>query len=342
MAGERFDVDPMMRALLRDLDLSVPRVLKRARLPGQLFAERPIELTVAEYYAFWRAIDDEAASAGRTDTAVAIGNAISVDLFSPPIFAALCSGDLATAATRLAAHKPLIGPLRTDVETDASGRLTITYRWPLGEDPPPLLATAELVFWMALARIGTREKVGPVAATLPRWIERSPSLTEFLGVRPTVAELPSITFSGLDAARPFLTENETMWRVFAPELRRRLFDLEAGATVADRVRAALHEALPAGDPSIAAVTSRLNVSARTLQRRLNAEGTSFQSVLARTREDLARHYLARPDLRTSDVAYLLGYADTNSFYRSFKTWTGTTPDALRGLVRSSPAEPRRR
>ena len=59
-------------------------------------------------------------------------------------------------------------------------------------------------------------------------------------------------------------------------------DLQASATVSDRVRAALNETLPAGDPSIGAVTAQLATSARTLQRQLSQEGTSFQAVLANT------------------------------------------------------------
>jgi AraC-like DNA-binding protein len=114
-----------------------------------------------------------------------------------------------------------------------------------------------------------------------------------------------------------------------PDLGRRLSDLQKSATVAERVRAALVETLPAGDPSITAVTGQLATSARTLKRQLSQEGTSFQAVLAGTRERLARHYLTRDDLRTSEIAFLLGYHDTNSFYRAFKTWTGTTPEVAR-------------
>lgn len=65
---------------------------------------------------------------------------------------------------------------------------------------------------------------------------------------------------------------------------------------------------------------------------LPLEGTSFQAVLADTRESLARQYLARDDPRTSEIAFLLGYNDTNSFYRAFKTWTGLTPDMARASV----------
>lgn len=182
--------------------------------------------------------------------------------------------------------------------------------------------------------IATREPVRPTrfeaAVRLPEGHRRA--IEAYLGVRLRIGSVNAVAFSSEDASRPFLTENEQMWRVLAPDLRRRLHDLEASATVADRVRAALLETLPAGDPSVGAVADRLALSSRTLQRQLGTEGTSFQAVLARTREDLARHYLTRGDLRTSEVAYLLGYNDTNSFYRAFKTWTGTTPDGFRQPV----------
>jgi len=335
MAGDRFDLEPSMKALLRDLGVPMSRVLRRAQLPADLFSHRPIELSVAEYYRFWAALDTEARDSGHAEVAIAIGNAISVDLFSPPIFAALCSQNLATAATRLAAHKPLVGPLRVDVTSNDAGRLTIAYRWPTGPTPPALLATAELLFWVALARIGTREQVNPTRVTAPGWIPRTRALRDLVGVPVSKGDRFSLTFSALDAKRPFLTENDQMWRVFAPELRRRLYDLEVTASVADRVRAALLETLPSGDPSIDAVTGGLAVSSRTLQRQLKAEGTSFQAVLADTRESLARHYLRAGDVRTSEIAYLLGYEDTNSFYRAFKTWTGSTPELIRAELAGS-------
>ncbi len=71
------------------------------------------------------------------------------------------------------------------------------------------------------------------------------------------------------------------------------------------------------------------LSPRTVQRQLQAEGTSYQAVLSDTREKLARRYLADRSLTTSQIAYLLAYDDANSFYRAFRRWTGLTPDAAR-------------
>ncbi len=330
MTSGRFTLDPGIKVFVNDLRMSWPRVLRRASLPGDLLSRGPAMLSTEEYFRFWSALEQEG---GDRDLALDVGQAISVETFSPPIMAALCSPSLTVAAQRIATYKPLVGPLRLDIADTADG-LRISYQWPPDQQPPTLLAASELVFWVALARIATRHHVRPVNVTVPALPHDPAGLEGFFGVRVRTADTHAVTFSAHDAARPFLTENEPMWRFFAPELRRRLSDLQAEATVAERVRAALHETLPAGDSSITAVTRQLAVSSRTLQRQLREEGTTYQAVLASTREDLARHYLRRGNLRTGEIAYLLGYDDTNSFYRAFRNWTGTTPETLRAAAAS--------
>lgn len=325
MAGERFLLDPSTRALLQDLSISVGRLLRRAALPAGLFGGGPVALTPDEYTRFWNALDAEAAN---PNLAVAIGQALSVEMFSPPLFAALCSPTLAVAAQRIATYKPLIGPLAVDLTTDAAG-LTVNYRWPAGMMPPPLLATTELVFWVALARIATRHPVRPVRVTARQLPPDPLAVAAYVGVPIGEGVTESITFGAEDAARPFLTENEPLWRFFAPELRRRLAALQADATAAERVRAALLETLPAGECTMSAVSHQLATSPRTLQRQLQRDGTSFNAVLADTRERLARHYLAHSTMTTAEIAYLLAYEDSTSFYRAFRTWTGATPDTVR-------------
>lgn len=71
------------------------------------------------------------------------------------------------------------------------------------------------------------------------------------------------------------------------------------------------------------------MSTRTLQRRLQLEDTAFQTVLRDTREALARHYLTSSTMSAAEIAYLLGYDDTRSFYRAFHAWTGQTPEQVR-------------
>jgi AraC-like DNA-binding protein len=339
MTTDQFTLDPSTQALLHDLGVSTRRVLRRAALPGDLFSRGPAELSAANYFRFWEALDAES---GDPNLPVTICRAISAETFSPPVFAALCSSNLEVAAHRIAGHKPLIGAMRVTVTTDRTG-LTVVYHWPAGVTPPQVLATTELVFWVALARIATRHHVRAVRVTAPHLPPDPDAVADYLGVRMRKGPTQSITFAPADAARPFLTENEQMWQFFAPHLRQRLSELHQGATTTERVRAALHETLPAGNSAMTTVGSHLAISTRTLQRQLRLEGTTYQAVLADTRESLARYYLTHGTMTTAEIAYLLGYDDTNSFYRAFRAWTGTTPETVRNSEGpATPATPGRR
>jgi len=79
------------------------------------------------------------------------------------------------------------------------------------------------------------------------------------------------------------------------------------------------------------------VSVRTLQRQLNAEATSFQSILNETRERLALHYLRQGHLSSAQIAFLLAYDDVRSFNRAFRSWTGMSPKQARMGQEPSPS-----
>ena len=180
----------------------------------------------------------------------------------------------------------------------------------------------------------TRSQVRPVRVTFPNPPEdaAADAYQEYFGVRVLKGAGYTVAFSALDAERPFLTANDQMWEFFEPELRRRLSELEAGTTVAERVQASLLELLPAGNGSMEGVAADLAMSIRTLQRRLKEEETTFQAILDSTRESLARHYLAESELSAGEISFLLGYDDPRSFYRAFRAWTGQTPQLVRAAT----------
>lgn len=75
------------------------------------------------------------------------------------------------------------------------------------------------------------------------------------------------------------------------------------------------------------VARELNLSPRTLRRRLEEAGTSYRALLDEVREALAEEMLATGALSVEDVAIRLGYAEGSSFIYAFKRWKGTTPAA---------------
>lgn len=96
-----------------------------------------------------------------------------------------------------------------------------------------------------------------------------------------------------------------------------------------RVREHLFECLPAGEASADTVAERMGLSRRTLQRRLADEGQVFKDIVQEVREELSRHYLHNTELSYGEIAFLVGYDDTSSFFRAFNRWTGTTPEGMR-------------
>ena len=116
--------------------------------------------------------------------------------------------------------------------------------------------------------------------------------------------------------------------------RCRLSELENSATIAERVHAVLLELLPGGSPSIDAVSRKLFLGTRTLQRRLTQEEVSFQDLLHKTREKLATYYLSTSSLSGAEISFLLGFEEPNSFFRAFHVWTGKTPEQLRKTLQS--------
>jgi len=99
-------------------------------------------------------------------------------------------------------------------------------------------------------------------------------------------------------------------------------------TLAARVAARIASSLPEA-VEVSTVADALHMSARTLQRHLEDEGTRFSEVLDRARLDAARALLADPRNSLIDVAFRLGFADLATFSRAFKRWTGKPPGQWR-------------
>ena len=97
-----------------------------------------------------------------------------------------------------------------------------------------------------------------------------------------------------------------------------------------RVVARITEALETGADA-EAIAARLHMSKRTLQRRLEEGGVSFQQLLERVRAEKARELMGNDRLTLADVAFQLGFSDVSSFSRSFRRWTGVSPGRYRVL-----------
>jgi len=182
------------------------------------------------------------------------------------------------------------------------------------------------MFSIHVARMATRARVVPLRVQVDVLPHDADAYAELAGAAITRDARNEVVFSAEDAARPFVTADARMWDFFEPELRKRLAQVEMSASMSDSVQAALLELLPSGRASMEHVAKSLAISGRTLQRRLQAEDTSFQALLAQARQRLAKHYLRSSELTSSENALLLGFEDSNSFYRAYREWMGLTPE----------------
>lgn len=134
--------------------------------------------------------------------------------------------------------------------------------------------------------------------------------------------------------RPMPQANAAMHAFFLRHADAALARLLPSAGLCDRVRAFVAEHLSDGRATLGEAAKAAGTSARTLQRRLHAEGTSFEGLVEAVRRARAMVFL---DARMSiaETAYLLGYAEPSVFHRAFKRWTGASPEAWRAAHHAS-------
>jgi AraC-like DNA-binding protein len=145
----------------------------------------------------------------------------------------------------------------------------------------------------------------------------------FFDARENLLEFACVDFdSHLDDANPELARhNEAV-------LDRTLEQLSV-LTWERKVRGAIELQLPEGEPSAERIAQNLHLSLRSLQRHLADEGCSYDLLLNQCRQNLALQHMLDAGSSLSEIAYLLGFADTSSFSRAFKRWTGMTPSQYR-------------
>jgi AraC-like DNA-binding protein len=134
-----------------------------------------------------------------------------------------------------------------------------------------------------------------------------------------------------DLRAPLPTRNPALFALHERVVADRLDHLGQHST-AQRVRHEIAQRLHQGEPRREDVAAALALTDRTLQRRLQAESSSYQSLLDDTRRELAAQYLADKRYSLAEVADRLGFVDTSNFFRAAKRWFGTPPGQYRSRL----------
>ena len=313
----RFILDGRYGDLLKFHNISLESVLKKAELPGDAFAHRTPTMTEEQYFRFMEAVGS---LSNGSETAIKLASTNKIENFSPPLFASYCSKNGKVCIERLSRYKKLIGPLAFEVTSDSETLSVELTTIDKVNELPQFLVLCEMAFLINIIRNATGEKISPVSVEM---IKPDVTFAEYANCKITQGK-NKITYKISDLEIPFISYDEGMWSFFEGELNKRLAELDVDDSMSARVRSALTELLPGGSCGIEDVAEKLGLSKRTLQRKLSEENTTFQKQLNGIRELLAKNYIKNTNMTTNDIAFLLGYAEINSFLRGFQIWTGMT------------------
>ena len=145
------------------------------------------------------------------------------------------------------------------------------------------------------------------------------------------AEQTSLTIARADADRVLPSGNKQIALMHDEMLMRYLVEIKKGDIV-QQVQSIILENLPDGQVTDRLVASELNLSERSMQRRLKEHQTTFRFLLDGVREMVAKQYIENPMNRMSDIAFLLGFSEQSAFSRAFKKWTGKSPVEYRNSL----------
>ncbi len=326
-SNSRFD-------LLDSMGVDSSKVLRHAHLSQELLHKSRFLLTTEEAFAFGEAI---AEVSGNPAIGLKLGTIPRTQNFNPPGIAALCSETLGEAMEQIGRYKKLTCPEEL-VQHKGQGEWTLRFRFLMTDQPePPVLIQAGFAYLLSIARHGTENKgFSPLRLEL---MDNNPPVKQIKQVFGcpviTGAQHNIMVFRETDSALPFVTRNPELFEMLGPQLDQELREGRNTESFVDRVRLAIQEKLTGKRPAMEDIADVLRLSPRTLQRRLQDDGYSYQRVLEEARRHLARHYLAHSHLDLNDAAFMLGYNDAASFVRAFRGWEGVPPARWRDEQRSS-------
>lgn len=231
-----------------------------------------------------------------------------------------------------------IEPLPELVEDAASGDATLRICSRGMPMPIPRQPSEAMIAWFtSAARRATGTDVRPKRVTFEHGAPTSTSVHERIFKCPVTFDSDAITivFAREDLELPTADPDPGLAELLSHQVATLVAKLPKHGAFTTEVRRTIVPLLTSGDVSIGKIATMLGTNPRALQRRLRAEGTSFQVVLAALQRDAAMTYLGEPNHSISEIAALLGFSDVASFHRAFVRWTKRTPADFRREVRGT-------
>jgi AraC-like DNA-binding protein len=259
----------------------------------------------------------------------------SARFFNPSYLGALghawiASASLRTALHRIARFRRMFNEQILLEVHESPDRLRMAYHMTQAFSEPDVLGDAHVANLLQLCRIIHGPELQPVdvSLSLPPPADPAPWRAHYGPVVRFGQDENSFSISAKDADAHLTGSNPELVAIHEEVIERYLLKFDRH-NILNRIRLHLMDALPSGRVTEDDVARTLNMSKRTLHRKLNENRETFRSILVQVRKDLARYYVRKPDFNITEIAFLLGYADTSAFSRAFRSWFGHSPTKAR-------------
>ena len=322
-AGDRCRLpQAFWRAAMRQ-GLSDPALLRQAKLPATLHVTPDAWLTTAQFFALWRAVE---ALSKAPDIGLRMTVETETSVHPPATMSAFFARDYRDGLHRLTRFKRLCTPEELSV-TEARGECRVTVRWLYaGATEPDATADVTFAAILELGRRGTAKHITPVRVEMTRQGPASAAHRKYFDAPVhTGCAHNVLVLDRADLDLPFAGHNPELLAILEPSLAASLGEIAAQSSLPEQVKILVKRRIASGKPDIADVARELGMSERTLQRRITEQGVSYRSLLDEARQELGRHLLSDAKNAIDEIAFLLGFQDTSSFYRAFRSWEGITP-----------------
>jgi AraC-like DNA-binding protein len=302
-------------------------VLRQARLPVTLHLDNRRFVSTTQLFSLWTAMSD---LAGDPDYWLRFVKATDSVGHQPMFVAACLASDFRDGVGRIARFKQFTMPERITVE-ERGPEVHIRKHWfHAANSEPDLSVDVSFAFLMSLGRRGTGRNLVPLRLELSRTGAPTAGQAAFFNCPILFGSArDTLVLEGSDLDRPFPGHNAELIEIVTPALEEAFGRLRPRSSFSEQVKAVLQRGFASGRPDIAAVARDLGTSERTLQRRITDEGGSFRALVQEARKELGRKLLSDPSTDIAEVACILGFQDITSFYRAFRGWEGSTPQAWR-------------
>jgi len=314
---EKFLIDGKYVELTKSIGINLQNVLKQANLSEGLFLKKNPTLTIDEYFRFMNAlgnvINDE-------NVILNIATMGGIESFTPPIFACFVSENGLFCIKRLAKYKKLIGPLSLKIE-EINNKVIVEYFVEGKNKMPEFMVLLEFSILINLIRKATNEIISPILIETDFDFNYD-KIKQFYNCKIEKGIQNKIEFRKSDLFIPFNTSNLSMISYLEPEMEKRINNLSSDDSITTLVKSMIFKLLPQEDCSIEIVAKKIGYSTRTLQRKLMVEGTTFRTLQTEVRIELGKYWIKNTNMTIDEIAFSLGYNETNSFIRAFSSYTG--------------------